>query len=269
MPPVTNKMCPIFTRFTIAAVSFMAVSVHADQRSGNAPLPENEPGFFQRASNDVGGFFRKLFKSDEEQQPPPTAPSRYRSRSRSGPRYNLDQAPAELLETPISSSRPNSPPATVTTSKSASNTKVKPPAITSSSEIPHIQEPTKSKTRKVATADSSQKNIPTDTAPPPKTKTTKQPETTPASADKGGVLYSNAGDTHTKQPEPPANADTGVIPTPPKAPAESSSVLMGSKTGKTGRVRSPYAPYSELDVTGLPSGSLALDPTTQKVFRIP
>jgi hypothetical protein len=40
--------------------------------------------------------------------------------------------------------------------------------------------------------------------------------------------------------------------------------------GKTpGRVISPYPPNKELDVKGLPSGSLALDPTTQKVFKVP
>ncbi len=49
----------------------------------------------------------------------------------------------------------------------------------------------------------------------------------------------------------------------------SSSFLTGKKTTKPGRVVSPYAPYNELDITGLPSGSLALDPTTQKVFQVP
>jgi hypothetical protein len=45
--------------------------------------------------------------------------------------------------------------------------------------------------------------------------------------------------------------------------------LTGSKTTKEGRVKSPYAPFNELDVTGLPAGSLAMDPTTGKVFRVP
>lgn len=43
----------------------------------------------------------------------------------------------------------------------------------------------------------------------------------------------------------------------------------GKATGKPGRVVSPYEPHNELDVQGLPPGSLALDPTTQKVFKIP
>ncbi len=49
----------------------------------------------------------------------------------------------------------------------------------------------------------------------------------------------------------------------------SSSFLKGRKTAKPGRVISPYPPYKELDITGLESGSLALDPTTQKVFEVP
>jgi hypothetical protein len=53
-------------------------------------------------------------------------------------------------------------------------------------------------------------------------------------------------------------------------PASShSATLTGSKTTKEGRVKSPYAPFNELDVTGLPTGSLAMDPTTGKVFRVP
>ncbi len=55
----------------------------------------------------------------------------------------------------------------------------------------------------------------------------------------------------------------------PNAAATSGTFLRGKKSGKEGRVISPYPPYRELDVTGLTSGSLALDPTTQKVFEVP
>ncbi|MEZ0274867.1 MAG: hypothetical protein ACAH88_08170 [Roseimicrobium sp.] len=53
------------------------------------------------------------------------------------------------------------------------------------------------------------------------------------------------------------------------APASNGATLTGTRTTKAGLVKSPYAPYNELDVTGLPSGSLAMDPTTGKVFRVP
>jgi hypothetical protein len=63
---------------------------------------------------------------------------------------------------------------------------------------------------------------------------------------------------------PPENKT--VTPTPVSSHA---ATLTGSKTTKEGRVKSPYAPFNELDVTGLPAGSLAMDPTTGKVFRVP
>lgn len=53
------------------------------------------------------------------------------------------------------------------------------------------------------------------------------------------------------------------------APASTGSTLTGTRTTKAGLVKSPYPPYNELDVTGLPTGSLAMDPTTGKVFRVP
>ncbi len=51
-------------------------------------------------------------------------------------------------------------------------------------------------------------------------------------------------------------------PGEPKFPA-------GTRGSHAGRVISPYPPHNELDVSGLPSGSLAVDPTTSKVFRVP
>jgi hypothetical protein len=53
------------------------------------------------------------------------------------------------------------------------------------------------------------------------------------------------------------------------SPASSGATLTGTRTTKAGLVKSPYPPYNELDVTGLPTGSLAMDPTTGKVFRVP
>ena len=69
--------------------------------------------------------------------------------------------------------------------------------------------------------------------------------------------------------------------TPPEKPAEPKKTETKSTTNdgtfpvgtksKTnpGTVVSPYPPFNELDVGGLSSGSLAVDPTTKKVFRVP
>lgn len=54
-----------------------------------------------------------------------------------------------------------------------------------------------------------------------------------------------------------------------KSTGNTGSFLKGKRASKPGRVISPYPPYQELDITGLNSGSLALDPTTQKVFEVP
>lgn len=40
-------------------------------------------------------------------------------------------------------------------------------------------------------------------------------------------------------------------------------------TNRRGRVKSPYPPFTELDVTGMTSGSLAKDPVSGKIFRMP
>lgn len=44
---------------------------------------------------------------------------------------------------------------------------------------------------------------------------------------------------------------------------------VATRINKPGRVKSPYPPYSELNITRLPGGSLAKDPSTGQVFRLP
>jgi hypothetical protein len=46
-------------------------------------------------------------------------------------------------------------------------------------------------------------------------------------------------------------------------------VPTATRTNNPNRVKSPYPPYEELDVSGLPSGSLAKDPATGEKFRVP
>jgi hypothetical protein len=70
----------------------------------------------------------------------------------------------------------------------------------------------------------------------------------------------------TAQSTPPSKSTSDKAPV---GAGNSGSFLKGKRASKPGRVISPYAPYQELDVTGLSSGSLALDPTTQKVFEVP
>ena len=67
----------------------------------------------------------------------------------------------------------------------------------------------------------------------------------------------------------PAPSKNESAPPPASTASAGQEFPKGTPTSKPGRVISPYEPHNELDVQGLSSGSLALDPTTQKVFKIP
>jgi hypothetical protein len=72
-----------------------------------------------------------------------------------------------------------------------------------------------------------------------------------------------------RQISPPSSID---VPGPEKGSeprVDTKDVPTATKGSKPGRVKVPFPPYNELDVSGLPSGSLAKDPTTGKVFRLP
>jgi hypothetical protein len=66
--------------------------------------------------------------------------------------------------------------------------------------------------------------------------------------------------------EPPSIVPQGgAVP----APAPTTDYPYAEKTSTPGLVISPYAPYNVMDVKGIPSGKLALDPSCQKKFRVP
>jgi hypothetical protein len=52
-------------------------------------------------------------------------------------------------------------------------------------------------------------------------------------------------------------------------PMSTSDYPYAEKTRTPGEVISPYAPYNVMDVRGLRPGSLALDPSSKKKFRVP
>lgn len=56
---------------------------------------------------------------------------------------------------------------------------------------------------------------------------------------------------------------------PPKALIDKESLPVAKWSPTFGRVVSPYPPHHELDVTGLPPGSLARDPLSKLIFRLP
>lgn len=208
------------------------------------------PGFFERASDNIGGFFHRLFNSDDV--PPP--PQRHHQRSQQGntvrpggTRLNLDEPPSG-----VSPATPKSrATGTNTHSKSSTGSSKSAPSPTASGEgndhkiIKSKTEGTNTdKMEVVVKSDSSSKKI---------------------NQGKKTAPSTSADVTSPRDTKSTGNSDT----TTPTKISQEQNVLTGSKTSKAGRVKSPYPPYNELDVSGLTTGSLALDPTTQKVFKVP
>lgn len=122
---------------------------------------------------------------------------------------------------------------------------------------------------------------------PPEPKTEARLSDQNSGTSSGGISPTIGGSDYSFTPPSPEKEEPVVSKSSQKSPSTTSrttadasggsdagtkssgSFLVGKKTSKAGRVISPYAPYNELDITGLPTGSLALDPTTQKVFQVP
>ncbi len=70
---------------------------------------------------------------------------------------------------------------------------------------------------------------------------------------------------------PKVTTQIAAASTPPQASATTvpRPIIPFAILLKYGRVKMSFPPYSELDVEGLASGSLAKDPTSGKIFRVP
>ncbi len=85
---------------------------------------------------------------------------------------------------------------------------------------------------------------------------------------KGAALGAGLGAGIAAMQENQQGGNQGYRQQPPP-PSNGSSYPYAEKTSTRGEVISPYAPYNVIDVRGLRSGSLALDPSCNKAFRIP
>lgn len=70
------------------------------------------------------------------------------------------------------------------------------------------------------------------------------------------------------KPDQPANLPPSHD-APKAATPTGKDYPLATRTQKPGFVKSPYQPFNELDATEMNSGSLARDPTTGKIFRVP
>lgn len=249
------KLNCITPRLTLSWVhgSFLLIFLMGGAGAGQAfgrSQDEQKPGIFQRASDNIGGFFHQLFNPNEAPPPPPQRNQRTQRGTTprpGGPHNNLDEAPTG--ETP--SMPKGSPSQTPGNTKNPTNS-TKP--STSKNQSGEVQDVKSSKSKSSTTTQEKKEVVVKSKAPTKKT----NPENNPV-RDTTAISNSTS---ETKSTGKTENT------TEPKISQEQ-SVLTGSKTSKVGRVKSPYPPYNELDVSGLSTGSLALDPTTQKVFRVP
>jgi len=100
------------------------------------------------------------------------------------------------------------------------------------------------------------------------------PERTPLN---GSTFYLNEDPTTEELLQPSLNptvqptvpAPTPTVAPKPQPPLDRSKLPTAQRGDTMSRVVSPYPPHNQLDVTGLPSGSLARDPSVGKIFIIP
>ncbi|MEI6535403.1 MAG: hypothetical protein WCN98_08700 [Verrucomicrobiaceae bacterium] len=211
---------------------------------------QEKPGFFERASTNIGGFFQRLFNPNDTPPAPPQQQQQQRQHnqpSRSGgPRYNLDTPPSGVRTDSPASTPSNHPSGTKNT---GATTKTTSGQHSTTTEKEQAQKP-----KNPATLPEKKEVAVKNTAP------VKKPTSESKTSSK------SSGDTaRTVDTKPGGKTESTTLP----KLSQEQNLLTGSKTSKAGRVKSPYPPYNELDVSGLATGSLALDPTTQKVFRVP
>jgi len=91
----------------------------------------------------------------------------------------------------------------------------------------------------------------------------------PMTEDENNTLAPQSKEVVPPPPEDLPNPDAKVQPPPPTRPEKTGDIPTAAKGSKPGRVKNPFQPGQELDISGMPSGSLAKDPVTGKMFRIP
>ena len=245
---------------------------------GQQGSPDRWNNFYQRGdeiSDRVSGFMRRIFNGNQAQRsayatPAPQAQPQYQA-----PTYYQQPAPVTApsssvygYNTPPSTSKPVQPATRKSSSSTTPRTSIfskkpkpktesaPPPATTKPYEPPQIDNtppPYKAAEPKVE----------------PKADTKFKPKDVPR-IDPGlepGTTVDTSG-------KPSANLGSIITDSPKSVSGSSSStrgdsIPLGKKGSLPTSVYSPYSPYTELDITGMGSGSTVKDPTNGKAFRVP
>jgi hypothetical protein len=100
----------------------------------------------------------------------------------------------------------------------------------------------------------------------PATKAASKPVTVAKDDDTTGAKDSSSTKTETDDAKSKPDSDKTDAS---NSSAQTKDYPIATQARKPGFVKSPFPPYHELDATGMISGSLARDPITGKIFRVP
>lgn len=254
-----------------AAVALCLLGATAGTSNAQHYAPGQKPRIGTRFLN----FMKDLVYNEEPENryrgyAPPSAPAQQHSYGArgNGRRLNLDEPPPAARYTPPGRDyRPSPPAQDMPYPSPAPSRPVKKDKEERVEESPPPAPKPKSRT---STPPSQTALPPSKPAPTKKSLPKEEVEETPPPSKPEKKKTTPPVETAANDTPPPRNVEPEPKKQPePPAASSSGAALTGTKTSKAGLVKSPYAPYNELDVTGLPSGSLAMDPTTGKVFRVP
>ena len=277
-----KRSSPLSTWVQICALiaAFAALSSANCATPGYGPPQEQESGF----GTKVGGFFRSLFYGESSRSRQNDAPGPPQRGKRGG--YSASSSQTYNLDTPPSDMGPRSRGVEPVAKDNADDLPPPPPSRTKDGVKPKNEPKAKPKTEPVVEKKTPERSVTTPatntpdpkpafrettpsptitnklTVPPPPVKEREPEPSTPPTP------RNTPGANETVEPKDNKIAQNSAAPSKP-AVVEKKEVLTATKTANPARVKSPYPPYTELDVSGLPSGSSALDPTCQRIFRVP
>ncbi|MFZ4764843.1 MAG: hypothetical protein ACOYMN_07785 [Roseimicrobium sp.] len=268
--------------------------------AGPYPPPREEP----RVGTRILNFFKDLAygtnPNDRYRRSAPPRPitreRRYEAQS-GNERYSLDAPPpmTPQLRGPVPPQGPAAPPVPLQTRNRIGDAPFQPREAvneTAPDDFPQagiggLREDLPPVTIKSKNGEPSEKRVKVSNDPseapaqrtPPAPTRKPLPKTKPTDPSADSAPHTPAPSI-TRRPEPertaaPTQSTTQTnLAQNPNRPESAPTTERGSATpvGKRtsqGSVLSPYPPYRELDVTGLQSGTLANDPTTGKIFRVP
>lgn len=235
-----SQSSPFIAKVSLSLITCLALLAEAP----GAPPPERKPNLLERFGNFFYNVANRLERSDIPDSP------------------GHDQSGAAHRRPPM----PGKPVKTGTAEDAARSRYIAP--VNPDPRLLRPTNPSSTKSPDVLTEDRNSGASHRPTTPPDSLKPVSPPLKSTA------PLPDSAASGGNQKPAESSGADASSRPkksddVPGAAKTETNTHPTAIRTNRVGRVKSPYPPYPELDVTGLPPGSLAKDPVTGKIFRLP